>query len=86
MKLHHLTMNNFMPFKARTRIDFPTDDFRNVMLVFGDNMRGKTSILNALRWVFYGRALGRHSQQIPTQELLNKDAASQDDWTFEIHV
>lgn len=86
MKLHHLTMQNFMPYKARTRIDFPTDDFRNVMLVFGDNMRGKTSILNALRWGFYGRALGRHSLQIPLQELLNKDAAAQDDWTFEIHA
>ena len=86
MKLHHVTMSNFMPYKARTRIDFPTDDFRNVMLVFGDNMRGKTSILNALRWGFYGRALGRHSQEIPLHEILNKDAAAEGDWTFEVHI
>jgi DNA sulfur modification protein DndD len=52
MKLRQVTMSNFMPYKARTRIDFPMDDYRNVMLVFGDNMRGKTSILNALRWGF----------------------------------
>lgn len=86
MKLHHVTMSNFMPYKARTRIDFPTDAYRNVMLVFGDNMRGKTSILNALRWGLYGRALGRHSQEIPLHEILNKEAAAQDDWTFEVHI
>lgn len=86
MKLHHVTMSNFMPYKARTRLDFPTDDFRNVMLVFGDNMRGKTSILNALRWGFYGRALGRHSQEIPLHEILNKDAAAEGEWTFEVHI
>lgn len=86
MKLRHLTMNNFMPYKGKNRIDFPQDDFRNVMLVFGENMRGKTSLLNALRWGFYGRALGRHSLEIPLQELLNKDAAIQDDWMFEVHT
>lgn len=86
MKLHHLTMQNFMPYKAKTRVDFPRDEFRNIMLVFGDNMRGKTSLLNALRWAFYGRALGRHSQEIPTQNLLNKDAAAQNDWTFDVQV
>jgi DNA sulfur modification protein DndD len=86
MKLHHVTMSNFMPYKTRTRVDFPTDDFRNVMLVFGDNMRGKTSILNALRWGFYGHALGRHSQEIALHEILNKDASAQGDWTFEVHV
>jgi DNA sulfur modification protein DndD len=86
MKLHHLTMTNFMPYKGRTRLDFPTDEFRNVMLVFGDNMRGKTSLLNALRWAFYGRALGRHSQVIPLHEILNKDAATENEWTFEVHV
>ncbi|WP_027582030.1 AAA family ATPase [Bradyrhizobium sp. Ai1a-2] len=86
MKLHHVTMNNFMPYKAKARLDFPTDEQRNVMLVFGDNMRGKTSILNALRWGLYGRALGRHSLEIPLHEILNKDAAAEGDWTFEVHI
>ncbi|OFX00504.1 MAG: hypothetical protein A3E78_09690 [Alphaproteobacteria bacterium RIFCSPHIGHO2_12_FULL_63_12] len=75
-----------MPYKGEVRIDFPQDEFRNVMLVFGDNMRGKTSLLNALRWGFYGRALGRHSMPIPLHEMANKDAASEGDWTFEVHI
>ena len=65
---------------------FPQDEFQNVMLVFGDNMRGKTSLLNALRWGFYGRAMGRHSTVIPLHEILNKEAAYEGDWTLEVHI
>src|SRR5713101_2470742 len=86
MKLHNVTMYNFMPFKGRTSVDFPLDDFRNVMLVFGDNMRGKTSLLNALRWGFYGRAVGRHSRPIPLQEIVNKDAALEDNWRVDVFI
>ena len=38
--------------------------FAGVMLVFGANMRGKTSLLNAIRWALFGRALDRHSRDI----------------------
>jgi DNA sulfur modification protein DndD len=67
-------------------VDFPSDEYRNVMLVFGDNMRGKTSLLNAIRWGFYGRAVGRHSQTIGPHEIINKEAALEADWTFEVRI
>ena len=86
MKLHSLTARNFMPYKGEMELTFPQDEQRNVMIVFGDNMRGKTSILNAIRWVFYGEALGRHSRPIPLQEIVNKDAALSDDWRVEVHI
>src|SRR5262245_20176307 len=86
MKLHRLTTRNFMPYKGQMTIDFPTDSFRNVMIVFGDNMRGKTSLLNALRWGFYGQAIGRHSRPIPLQEIVNKDATLEDDWRVEVFI
>lgn len=86
MKLNSVTMKNFMPYKGQTRLDFPQDEFRNVMLVFGDNMRGKTSLLNALRWGFYDRAVGRHSMTIPLHELLNKEAALEGDGTVEVQI
>lgn len=86
MKLHSITMKNFMPYKGQTRLEFPQDEFRNVMLVFGDNMRGKTSLLNALRWGFYDRAVGRHSISIPLHEILNKEAALEGEWTIEVHI
>ena len=86
MKLHSLTARNFMPYKGEIELTFPQDEQRNVMIVFGDNMRGKTSILNAIRWAFYGEAMGRHSRPIPLHEIVNKDAILADDWRVEVHV
>lgn len=86
MNLHSLTARNFMPYKGEMEMTFPQDEQRNVMIVFGDNMRGKTSILNAIRWAFYGEAVGRHSRPIPLQEIVNRDAALADDWKVEVHV
>lgn len=86
MKILSLSMTNFMPYKGEWSVDFPTDDYRNVMIIFGDNMRGKTSFLNALRWGFYGKAYGRHLREIPLNDLLNKDAASTGDFCMEVRI
>ena len=75
-----------MPYREQVTVQFPADDHRNVMLVFGDNMRGKTSLMNALRWGFYGKALGRHSRQIALHDLVNRDGARQDDWDMEVFL
>ena len=83
MKLLKLTATNFMPYKGTMTLSFPTNADQNVMLVYGDNMRGKTSLLNALRWAFYGKALGRHSRELPLQDLINKDAALEGEWSME---
>jgi DNA sulfur modification protein DndD len=86
MKLIRLTMKNFMPYKDQTVLEFPTDESRNVMLVFGDNMRGKTSLLNAIRWGFYERALGRHSRVIGLLDIVNKDAVLEDNWRVDVFI
>ena len=86
MRIHTLTATNFMPYKGEIELVFPQDEQRNVMIVFGDNMRGKTSILNAIRWAFYGEAVGRHSRPIPLQEIVNKDAVLADNWRVEVRV
>jgi DNA sulfur modification protein DndD len=83
MKLLKLTATNFMPYKGTMSLSFPTNPDQNVMLVYGDNMRGKTSLLNALRWAFYGKALGRHSRELPLQDLINKEATLEGDWSME---
>lgn len=86
MKLHKLTMLNFMPYYGEIALDFPTDEQRNVMIIFGDNMRGKTSLLNALRWGFYGKAIGRHSRPIGLQDIVNKNAADEGEWKVQVHI
>lgn len=86
MKLHKLTMLNFMPYNGEIALDFPTDEQQNVMIVFGDNMRGKTSLLNALRWGFYGKAIGRHSRPIGLHDIVNKDAAGAGNWKVQVFI
>jgi DNA sulfur modification protein DndD len=84
MKLQEIVIHNFMPYKGEQKIEFPQHETQNVMLLFGDNMRGKTSFLNSIRWGFYGLALGRHMRLIPRVNLVNSIAASEDNWTMSI--
>src|SRR5262245_23505572 len=86
MKILSLTTTNFMPYKGQMTLAFPQDTIRNVMIVLGDNMRGMSSLLNAMRWVFYGQAFGRHLREIPLNALLNTEAASEGDGLIEAHV
>ncbi len=86
MRVEKVIFHNFMPFKGRQEIDFPQHETQNVMLLFGDNMRGKTSFLNAIRWGFYGVAIGRHLRKIPKANLVNRDAADEGDWTMSVSV
>ena len=84
MKILTLAMNNFGPYRGHQEVAFPTDSARRVMLVFGDNMRGKTSLLNAIRWVLYGKALDRASREIEIINLVNRDAQDDDDFTLSV--
>lgn len=86
MFLRMLKIRNFMPFKGWHQIDFPADSDKNVVIVFGDNMRGKTSLLNSIRWAFYQNALDRYGERIPLHKLVNVDAASEDEWDLEVQV
>lgn len=83
MKLKRLIMQNFMPYKGSAVLEFPQDESRNTLIVFGDNMRGKTSLLNAIRWTFYGYALGRHLRKIPLHLLPNREAVNEGKWVME---
>lgn len=86
MKIRRIVVRNFMPFYGNQELHFPTDEFKNVVLVFGDNMRGKTSLMNAIRWAFYAAAVDRYSQEIPLERLINTDAASAGDWEIGVGV
>jgi DNA sulfur modification protein DndD len=86
MKLHQLTVYNFGPYRGEQRLSFSTNPEQPVMVVFGDNMRGKTSLMNSLRWVLYGRAVDRHSKQMEMRKLLNTDAVKEGDGRFWVQL
>jgi DNA sulfur modification protein DndD len=55
MILERLVLNNFRQFKGRQEIVFSDIRRRNVTIVHAENGFGKTTLLKALLWGFYGR-------------------------------
>jgi len=55
MILERLVLNNFRQFKGRQEIVFSDIRERNVTIVHAENGFGKTTLLKALLWGFYGR-------------------------------
>jgi len=77
-------MTNFLPFKGEHILSFGQES--TVTIIHGENMTGKTSIFNALRWAWYGRAFDRHRVEIRWDKLINQDAAKDRDYTASVHL
>lgn len=73
MILKTVEMENLGPYYAEHRVDLDPVAGR-VTVVHGDNMSGKTSLLNAIRWCLYGIAKDRWGAPMSTKELINYDA------------
>jgi DNA sulfur modification protein DndD len=86
VKFERLTVKNFGPYRGEQSINFPQDRDHSVLVVFGDNMRGKTSLLNSLRWVLYGSAIDRQAKRMPLIQLLNTDAQQDGDWHLQVSL
>ena len=56
MLIKALKMENFWQFRGITNVDFSCDPERNVTIILGDNTFGKTTLLQAFNWCFYGKA------------------------------
>lgn len=48
-------MENFRQFRGTTKVSFSCDPERNVTIILGDNTYGKTTLLQAFNWCFYGK-------------------------------
>lgn len=68
-----MEMTDFGPYRGMQRFDFTQQP--GVELVWGENGRGKTTFLNALRWALFGVVLGRASSQIDPATVGNRNEA-----------
>lgn len=85
MKIKLLRVTNFMPYFGTQEIKFPTGG-DNVCVIYGDNMRGKTSFLNAIRYAFFGKATARHLRDINPIDLINIEAVEAGDWRLNVTI
>lgn len=73
MIIKSLRMENFRQFKGTTKVDFSCDKDQNVTIILGDNTFGKTTLLQAFNWCFYGKVMFDQNPDF----LLNMEIAEQ---------
>ena len=80
MKLEEVRLKNIRQFVGEQHIQFSTHADRKITLIHGPNTAGKTTLLNALYWCFYGKFLPGFDE--PTR--LKSEQASDDEYYVEI--
>jgi len=80
LRLMRLEVDGFGPFADRQVIDFPTSP--GVVVIYGENMRGKTTLLNAIRYAFFGEVLGRGSFKRQLHSISNRELAADGKYGF----
>lgn len=71
MKLIRLQLKNFGPYRGIQTMDLDVSGQAPVVLVHGENMRGKTTILRGLRWALYGEVRAHDGTLIPDADFAN---------------
>ena len=84
LQLKRLDVEGFGPFAERQVLDFPAAS--GVTVVYGENMRGKTSLLNAIRYAFFGTVLGRGARLRRLHTISNRDLASEGKFGFSVSL
>ena len=82
LQLKRLEVQGFGPFADPQVINFPTSP--GVTVIYGEKMRGKTSLLNAIRYAFFGTVLGRGSRPRRLHTISNRDLAAEGRFGFTV--
>ena len=77
-----LTVEDFGPFKGSQTIDFTNDD--GVTFIWGNNGRGKTTLLNVFRYALYGKFQNRRGAVVDLTSLSNIESRSEGRYGFKV--
>lgn len=84
LRLNSLEVVNFGPFKGHQKVEFNAQP--GVSVFYGENMRGKTSLLNAIRFALFGSVLGRGRRDVAFENLMNLEARAEGERHFEVSL
>lgn len=84
LHLKSLHLTNFGAFKGEQSVDFP--EGAGVSVFYGENMRGKTTLLNAIRFALFGKITGRGRRPISLEDMINLEAKVDGVRTFEVRL
>jgi len=82
LQFNKIELEDFGPYKGRQSIEFPDQD--GVTIVFGENMRGKTTLLNAIRYALFGKILGRGFREISPERFINWETKAEGKYSFSV--
>jgi len=84
LHMKSLQLTNFGAFKGEQKINF--QDGPGVSVFYGENMRGKTTLLNAIRFALFGKVLGRGRRAVSLYDLVNLEARLDGERNFEVRL
>ena len=92
LRLRRLEIEDFGPYKGVQEMHFPEGE--GVTVIYGENRRGKTSLLNAIRFALLGQVVTRGSRPLQFHKVLNTVARTEGrtgfraalDFTFDGHA
>jgi len=71
--IRSIALTDFGPFKGEQRIEFPRES--GVSIIYGENMRGKTTLLNAIRYALFGKVIMRGATPVALHQIGNWESA-----------
>lgn len=84
LRIKALHLQDFGPFKGDQTITLSPED--GVTVVYGENMRGKTSLLNAVRFAFFGKVVGRGTKKMSLHKVGNWEQAASGKFGFKVQL
>ena len=67
-----LKLKNFRQFYREQTIEFSKSSNRNVTVIHGENGSGKTALLNAFSWCFYGKIDLPNPNNLINEQAINE--------------
>jgi len=84
LQLKALHVEDFGPFKGHQTVKLSLQD--GVTVIYGENMRGKTSLLNAVRFAFFGKVIGRGTKTLSLHKVGNWEQAARGKFGFQVQL
>ena len=77
MIIERLTLNNFLVIYGNQNLTFPKIESPAITVILAPNNAGKTTIIRALKFLFYGHNSNKQDQRAVNLEAINKSTTSE---------
>jgi DNA sulfur modification protein DndD len=71
LKFLEIELNNWGPYKGHHRLDLDTNDKSPIVLIFGENGKGKTSLAKGILWCLFGSISKINGSQFANWNAIN---------------